>query len=154
MNQDIYYDAVILEDTKSKEDVIGRLSDYLLAKGYVNEQYKAATLEREGLYPTGLATKPVGVAVPHSTAENVIKPAVLLGIARDFIPFTEMGNCEASVDVGIIFMLALQSENNHMNYLKNIVNFCRNEQNVLRLHQAKNSQEASQIFHAEILGSR
>lgn len=154
MAESIYYDAVILEGMKSKEDIICCLSDYLREKGYVNAEYQRATLEREIEYPTGLPTRPIGVAVPHSKAENVIKPAIILGISKELVEFSEMGNASSTLQVGVVFMLALQGENRHLNFLKNIVNFCRVESNVERLYQAASAQAAQAIFLAEIVGSK
>lgn len=150
----IYYDALILEDMNSKEEIICRLSDYLYQKGYVNKEYQSATLERELEYPTGLPTKPVGVAVPHSKAENVLKPAVILAVSRNPVEFSEMGNASSNLQVGIVFMLALQGENRHLNFLKNIVNFCKQENNVTRLYQVSTKEEAYTIFQEEILNGR
>jgi PTS system galactitol-specific IIA component len=149
--ESIYYDAVILEDMNSKEEIISCLANYLRQKGYVNEQYQAATLERELEYPTGLPTKPIGVAVPHSKAENVIRPAIVMAISRKLVEFGEMGNAGASLQVGIVFMLALQGENRHLNFLKHIINFCKQESNVTRLYQVPAREEAYRIFQEEIL---
>ncbi|VBB07268.1 phosphotransferase/anion transporter [Lucifera butyrica] len=149
--ENVYYDAVILENASTKEEVIQYLSGYLMQKGYVNQEYLKATLEREDSCPTGLPTKPVGIAVPHSKAENVIRPAVIMGIAKKLIPFAEMGNSKSVIAVGIIFLLALQGENRHLNYLKNIVNFCKQEDKLMTLYKVTSREEAYRIFHSEIL---
>lgn len=148
----VYYDTIILENMTTREAVIGCLANYLLQKGYVNDQYQAETLAREEVYPTGLPTKPIGIAVPHSKAENVIKPAIILGISKEPVAFAEMGNANATVQAGLVFLLALQGENRHLNYLKNIVDFCKQESNLVRLYQASSQQEANKIFQTEILG--
>lgn len=83
----IYYDMLIMDNIKTKEDAIKYISNYLENKGYVNEQYVNATIKREHVYPTGLATKPIGIAVPHSERENVIEPAVIMGILKKPIEF-------------------------------------------------------------------
>ncbi|CUH95294.1 hypothetical protein P22_1364 [Propionispora sp. 2/2-37] len=151
--ESVYYDAVILNEMNSKEDIICYLADYLHHKGYVNDQYQSATLERESEYPTGLPTKPIGVAVPHSKPENVIKPAIIMGISKNLVEFSDMGNTKATVRVGIVFMLALQGENRHLNFLKNIVNFCKLESNVNKLYHVESKQAAFTIFRNEILGN-
>ncbi|SEJ47772.1 PTS system, galactitol-specific IIA component [Propionispira arboris] len=148
---EVYYHAVILENMKNREDIIRSLSAYLLEKGYVTEQYQSATLEREELYPTGLATKPIGVAVPHSQAENVKRPAIIMGISKNQVAFHEMGNADSEIDVGVVFLLALKKENAHLNYLRNIVNFCKIEENIIRLYQSKSEQEAYNVLATEIL---
>ncbi|MCB2293624.1 PTS sugar transporter subunit IIA [Clostridium algoriphilum] len=150
---DVFYDVVMIKNIKTKEEAISYLANHLHEKGYVNENYGLATIERELTYPTALPTKPIGIAVPHSVAENVIKQAVVLGITDNFVEFNEMGNEDSKVNVGIIFLLALKGENNHLNYLRNIVNYCKVEANVTRLYEAKSVDEANKIFKCEILNT-
>lgn len=147
----IYYDVLLLDKINTKEEAINYMADYLQKKGYVNEEYAAATIEREHVYPTGLATKPIGVAVAHSQSENVMKQSVLLGITKNPIKFCKMEDETCEIDVGIIFMLALKGENTHLNYLKNIVNFCKYEDKTQRLYSVSSEEEAYKIFISEIL---
>ncbi|HEY8805332.1 MAG TPA: PTS sugar transporter subunit IIA [Clostridium sp.] len=147
----VFYDVVMMKNIKTKEEAISYLANHLQKKGYVSENYELATIKRELTYPTALPTKPIGIAVPHSEAENVIKQAVVLGITDNFVEFHEMGNEESKVNVGIIFLLALKGENNHLNYLRNIVNYCKVSDNVSRLYTVKSVDEAYKIFTREIL---
>lgn len=147
----IYYDALLLDNVNTKEEAIAYMAGYLQKKDYVNTKYAAATIEREHVYPTGLATKPIGVAVAHSQSENVIGQSVLLGITKKPIKFCKMEDSKSEIDVGIIFMLALKGENTHLNYLKNIVNFCKYEDKTERLYSVQSAEEAYKIFLYEIL---
>ena len=147
----IYYDVLLLNNIDTKEEALTYMADYLQKKDYVNSKYAAATIEREHTYPTGLATKPIGVAVAHSQSENVIKQSVLLGIAKKPIKFCKMEDEKCEIDVGVVFLLALKGENTHINYLKNIVNFCKYEDKTHRLYSAPTAEEAYKIFISEIL---
>jgi PTS system galactitol-specific IIA component len=141
----------MLDNINTKEEAITCMAGYLQEKGYVNTEYAAATIEREHVYPTGLATMPIGVAVAHSQSENVIKQSVLLGIAKKPIKFCKMEDDTCEIDVGIIFLLALKGENTHLNYLKNIVNFCKYEDKTERLYAIPSAEEAYKVFISEIL---
>ena len=46
--------------------------------GYVNENYLNGLIAREREFPTGLITKYLNIALPHSECEYVEKPFVLL----------------------------------------------------------------------------
>ncbi|MDQ0203697.1 PTS sugar transporter subunit IIA [Pectinatus haikarae] len=146
-----FYDAAILSEAKTKRDVISFLAKDLFEKGYVNEDYCKATLEREDNYPTGLATKPIGIAVPHSNPENVLKEAIVVAIIPKAVKFAEMGNNASLIDVGIVFMLALKGENNHLNYLKNIVNYFKQQENVLSFHALRSKTQMKSILLQDIL---
>ena len=149
--EDVFYDVVLMKNIKTKEEAISYLAKHLQKKGYVNENYELATIKREHIFPTALPTKPIGIAVPHSETENVMKQAVVLGITDNLIEFSEMGNDESKVNVGIMFLLALKGEDNHLNYLRNIVNYCKVEDNVSRLYTSKSVNEAYRILINEIL---
>ncbi|WP_196594504.1 PTS sugar transporter subunit IIA [Pectinatus sottacetonis] len=150
-SQDILYDAVILKEAKTKEDVITELSNHLLKKGYVNKDYCAATLDREDNYPTGLSTKPIGIAVPHSNPDNVLTEAVIVAVSENLVKFNEMGNNTSLVDVGIIFLLALKGENNHLNYLKNIINYFKQSNNVNFFYKLRPEKQIKNIFLKDVL---
>ena len=149
--EDVFYDAAILNSVKTKEDVITFLSDYLFDKGYVNKNYRKATLEREINYPTGLATKPTGIAVPHSNPENVLKEAIIAAVISETVKFAEMGNNKSVIDVGIVFLLALKGENNHLNYLKNIVNYFKQQKNVISFHASRSKSQIKTVLVKDIL---
>jgi len=146
----IYYDVLMLEDINTKEEAIAYMADYLQKKNHVNKEYVNATIKREHIYPTGLETKPIGMAIPHSESENVIKQSVILGISKKPIKFYKMEDDKWEIDVGIIFMLALKGENKHLNYLKNIVNFCKYDKKTERLYSATSAEEAYKILISEI----
>lgn len=146
-----FYDAAILKKARTKEDVISFLARDLFEKGYVNENYCNATLERENNYPTGLSTKPIGIAVPHSNPENVIKEAVIVAVTPNLVKFAEMGNNDSLIDVGIIFLLALKGENNHLNYLRNIVNYFKQKDNVVSFHALQSEQQLKNVLLGDIL---
>lgn len=147
----IYYDVLIAENLNTQEEVIAHIAAYLKEKDFVNDQYAAATIERERVFPTGLNTKPIGIAVPHSEAENVLRPAVILCICKNPVEFYTMENNQTKIEAGVIFLLALKGENKHLNYLKNIVNYCKYEENLEALYHVASKDEAQQIFMSKIL---
>jgi PTS system galactitol-specific IIA component len=147
----IYYDVLIVDDIKTQETAIKHIAGYLQEKGFVNDKYADATIERERVFPTGLSTSPIGIAVPHSEHENVIRPAVVMCISKKPVEFYTMENNGTKIDAGIMFLLALKGENKHLNYLKNIVNYCKYEENLEKLYHIESKAEAYQIFMSQIL---
>jgi len=100
----------LIADTS--EDAIRILGGKLLENGYVHNTFIPAVLEREKNFSTGLPTDPIGVAIPHTDAHHVIKPAICVGISPKPIIFHEMGDPEsADVEVQVIIMLAIPDKN-------------------------------------------
>lgn len=93
------------------EDVVNQMAESLEERGYVKDSYSSAVLEREKVFPTGLPTEPIGVAIPHTDAEHVNNDAISIGILKEPVQFEEMGTSGGStfVDVSIITMLAISN---------------------------------------------
>ncbi|MBF7097478.1 PTS sugar transporter subunit IIA [Alkalibacter mobilis] len=150
-SEKVFHDVLLLKKLSTKEEVIKRISDHLKSKGYINEQYYQATLDREELFPTGLQTESIGIAIPHSDAVNVNHPAIVMAILDRPVEFADMSNKSNKVDVGVVFFMALKGEDNQINYLRNIADFCKQKSNVEILYNVKDEEEAKKIFVGNIL---
>ena len=93
------------------EDVVNQMAESLEVLDYVKDSFSHAVLEREQVFPTGLPTKPIGIAIPHTDAEHVNSDAIAIGILKEPVQFEEMGTSGGStfVDVSIITMLAISN---------------------------------------------
>ena len=110
----------LFDESVTKEDAIKTLAAHLHDQGYVKESFSSAVLEREKIYPTGLPTLPVGVAIPHTDTEHVISSALAVGILSNPVTFQEMGSLDANVDVHIISMMAISNPKSVMPVLRNL----------------------------------
>lgn len=94
-------------DAASDLDVLGVLSDRLLAAGHVTDTFAAAVRAREERHPTGLPTA-IAAAIPHTDPEHVERPGLALATLADPVAFGEMGRPGgARVDVRLVVMLVL-----------------------------------------------
>jgi PTS system galactitol-specific IIA component len=114
-------------------EAIDRLSELLLKKGYVTDQYAAKTKEREEGFPTALPTEPVGVAIPHTWAEFCIEPAVAVAILKEPIPWIEMGTKDKLRDVQIVLALSITQPEKQVHFLKTIIDFFVKPENIENL---------------------
>lgn len=137
---------VIGMDVKDKTEAIEKLAERLESLGYVNGEYKNAVLEREKVFPTGLPTKGVGVAIPHTDIKYVIKSAIAVGILKKPVFFNVMGNPEEEVEVKVIFMLALKEPQLQINILRDLVNIFQNETLLEKIAESKNELEILEML--------
>lgn len=115
-------DLVLLNiDAKDDSRCIERLGTVLLEKNCVKNTYIQAVKEREKMYPTGLSTDGVGVAIPHTMADHVNKPAVAIGTLEKPVLFGLMGDDEKKVEVQIIFQLAISDPSEQLEMLQSLV---------------------------------
>ncbi|WP_376794552.1 PTS sugar transporter subunit IIA [Thermogemmatispora sp.] len=74
----------------SKEELFARVHEELWRRGQVHPSYLAGVQERERQYPTGLDFGEFAVALPHVDFEHVIRPALVVALLSQPLPFQAM----------------------------------------------------------------
>jgi len=98
----------IFDHVKSRDDAVLALVDLLEKKGFVKPSFGEAVLKREKIFPTGLNTQPVNIAIPHTDSEHVNQGAIAIGVLPAPVQFYEMGSENTLLDVSIICVLAIK----------------------------------------------
>ncbi|OUM83682.1 MAG: hypothetical protein C6P37_13195 [Caldibacillus debilis] len=130
-------------NVNDKAELISILAKPLLEKKYVTAEFAEKVLEREEKFPTGLPLKKIGVAIPHTDPKYVLKNAISIGVLKKPLPFKVMASPEQSVNVGIIFLLALNDSEKHLEILQKLISLIQNEK---ALFQILNGSK-DEIFH-------
>lgn len=122
----IHKELIILDyEAESREKLLKDLSKILIENGYAKESYTEGLLKREELYPTGLNTAGIKVAIPHTDSIHVNKPGILVARLKNPVVFKEMGNGINDIEAKLIFMLAVINPNHQVNTLGKLMNiFC------------------------------
>ena len=92
---------------KSKEDALHQLYEVLLKNGKVKTSFYDAVLERERDYPTGLELEEYNAAIPQVVPAHVEHSAMGIAVLDTPVTFQRMDDDEATVDVNVIFNIAL-----------------------------------------------
>ncbi|MCT4379576.1 PTS sugar transporter subunit IIA [Leuconostoc pseudomesenteroides] len=106
--------------SNSWEDVLRHLSEKMVESGSVKSSYIDAVVEREKEFPTGLNTEGVGIAIPHTDAEHVIRDQIAVLRLKNPVTFLQMGDGEP-VEAKLIFMLALTKPHEQLSMLQKLV---------------------------------
>lgn len=136
----------IFDKTVSRDEAIDKLTSLLEAGGYVKPSFRQAVIEREKIFPTGLPTQPVGIAIPHTDAEHVNSGAIAVGILKEPVVFSEMGNPESNVEVFIITMLAISEPDLLIPFLRKLAKTFQNADFLLGLKSAATGEEVVQKY--------
>jgi galactitol PTS system EIIA component len=127
---------------KSDMDIISYLADQFYQKELVGESFKNSAIEREQQFPTGLATKTVGVAIPHTDVSHVIKNSIGIAVLKEPVEFRMMGIPESKVDVKVVFLLALSQPQGHLEVLKKLTGFFESDFFLPELISSSTDEEA------------
>ena len=114
-------------DCGSKEEALRKLSDRLLEGGYVNASFYDAVLEREANYPTGLLLPGCNVAIPHVSPEYIEKSGLAIAVLKTPVLFHRMDESTETVDVHVIFNIALADGDKQVEVLQTIMSLITDE---------------------------
>lgn len=134
----------------SQEELFRELADPLVAAGKVKEDFAAHVLSREHSFPTGLPLDGFGVAIPHTDAEHVIAPAIAVATLGKPIGFKVMGDPDQTVQVSIVFMLALNEGHAHLEFLQKIIRLAQDSEGIGSLFSAQSDEELWQQVKARL----
>lgn len=140
-------DLILLNvEAKKSEDVINMLGKIMLSKNYVKDDYIDAVLERERSLPTGLDTKDICVAIPHTDSGHVNASSVGIATLKDPVQFSMMVDPEKKLNIDIVFLLAVKDPNSQIKLLKNLMSVFQNEQLLKNLKSAGNKKEVIDLL--------
>ncbi|MCF6097508.1 PTS sugar transporter subunit IIA [Thermovorax subterraneus] len=127
-------------------DVFKVLFEKLFKNGYVKETFLEGIINREKSYPTGLLLGKNNVAIPHTDAEHVLKPAIALATLARPVIFRNMANPQEEVPVKIVFMLALNSPHSQVEMLQQLVSLFQNDDILNQILNVKGGDEVIEII--------
>lgn len=119
------------------EDVINYLGSLMFSKGFIKDSYVKAVIDREKIYPTGLPTMPVKVAIPHTDSSHVNKSAIGIAILDKPVDFMMMGGTGESLAVEIVFLLAIEDPALQLKTLKILMNVFQDNKLLTKLKASK-----------------
>ncbi len=132
--------AVVLGmEAQNAEEVIRKLGTELLNAGFVRDSFVDAVIDREKTMPTGL---PLGgeynAAIPHADVEHVIMSGVGIATLKRPVAFHNMLTPEETVDIQLVFILALDRPGAQVKMLQGIAAILQNPKLVATLMHAAN----------------
>lgn len=133
-------------DAKSDKEVMEQLGGLFIREGYAKESYVDALITREKEFPTGLDVDGVGVAIPHTDVSHVNKAGIAIGILREPVTFVQMATDNETVEVGLIFMLAVVNPNEHIDQLQRIIAIIQDKNVLNKLLEAKDTNQIIEII--------
>ncbi len=98
-------------------------------------------IEREKVFPTGIKTGTINVAIPHADSEHVIAPAMAVSILSHPVDFNRMDVPDQKIPVKIIFMLAIKNSNEQLSSLKELMELVQSLYLLESLYKARTPKE-------------
>lgn len=148
--EELSKDTIFLSiDAKNTDEIFEKLGGNLVDLGIAKETYVDALKEREKNFPTGIIINEDGLALalPHTSVDYVNKSAISIATLKNPVKFNVMGGAEDEFcSVNIVFMLAVDDPNAHLEQLQRIVQIFQDSQFLEDLTNADNPEKVIDIF--------
>lgn len=119
MGTEIFSNIQVINVSKQdRVEVLTEMAQKVVDAGYAKPEFIDAVIKREEVYPTGLHTQGVEVAIPHADPEWTIQPSMCVGLLKDAVDFEPMGGEGSTVKAGLIFMLTIADPSEHLEFLQ------------------------------------
>lgn len=133
-------------EAESYEEVMEQLGGVLIREGYAKDSYVNALITREKEFPTGLDVDGVGVAIPHTDVSHVKKAGIAIGVLKNPVTFVQMGTDDESVEVGLVFMLAVVNPNEHIDQLQRIIAIIQDKEVLCNIQKVKDTKQIIELI--------
>lgn len=133
------------------QDAIRKACKPLVLHGHTTQFYPDDVIARETMWPTGLPTTPVAIAIPHALiSDNIIRPQIAACVLSAPVPFAQSGGTaeDETLDVQLIFILALKDAQTQLGVLQNLMAVFSDEELLTGLLNANSPEEFIHIFTA------
>ncbi|MEX0381037.1 PTS sugar transporter subunit IIA [Leuconostoc sp. MS02] len=140
-------DKVIVLDfeAQNRTEALEALAQKFVDQKIVQISFKNAVLKREEKFPTGLATETIGVAIPHTDVQHVIRSQIGVMRLKSPVNFFQMGDGK-DVPVKIIFMLALTQPHEQLEMLQKLIGLIQNDTLLTEILNADSSEKVISIL--------
>lgn len=131
---------------EDQKDAISFLANELIQQQIVKPSFFEAVWEREKNYPTGLQTQGGGIAIPHTDSSHVNLKAVTLGVLKQPVTFHMMENPNQSIEVDLIFMLAMKDSKSQVEMLQELVSIIQDPNSLDAIRRAESAEQVLNIL--------
>ena len=142
---------LLQHEANDADEIIHALSERLHSYGAVEAGYAQATIDRERLHPTGLPTKPFGIAFPHADADGVLQPSLAVATLKETVAFQNMGDPEEVLAVEIVFLLANKDPEEQVQALRSLATVFGQPEKLEELRSEIDADKAADWLRRELL---
>ena len=132
--------------TESKDEILRYMGQKLLDKKIVKDTYPEAVVTREKEFPTGIPSKNLGIAIPHTVADHVVEPKVAISILKKPVEFQMMGEPGQKVQVSLIIMIAINNPDLQIDFLQKLVSIIEDHELLQKMKDSKSTDEVYKLL--------
>jgi len=134
----------------TSDEVIHYLAEQLHQDGKVKDTFEQAVKDREKVYPTGLPTGKIAVAIPHTNVEYVNEAAIAFATLAEPVKFHNMAVTDQTVDAQVVVMLAMKNPHSQVSMLQKLMALFQDQALLAQLQQISDNEQLFKIVSEHI----
>ena len=125
------------EQFTTTDELFASVHQVAFDAGYVREDFLPRVTDREATFPTGIQLEKMGVAIPHTDAECILKEFVAVVVNQAPVPFKSMEDLNQTVQANIVFVLGINQPHAQLEMLQSLMGLLQNEELLAQLCQSE-----------------
>lgn len=138
--------ALFQVEAQTAEEVIKIGANELFKRGIVKDTYYNHVIEREKVFPTGLYTGNLSMAIPHTDSEYVNRSQIIFMSLKNPVNFKAMDDGNVNVPVSLVFMIAMKEKHEQVNTLSSLIALCQTEEARRNLFECDSIERFTEII--------
>lgn len=130
---------------QDEEELFELIAKRLEQLGYVNSGYLEGIKSREMIFPTGLITEYLNIALPHSDTEYIERPFIYITRTTKPIKVKQMGDNQ-EMEVKDLFFLGIKEPSKQVGLLQELMFLFQNEAFVSELKRTTENKAVFNLF--------
>lgn len=134
------------ESYQTSDDLFDGVFAKAFELGNVREDFLPRVKQRERTFPTGIQLENMGVAIPHTDAECILKEFVAVVVNKKPVPFHNMEDLDKTVEASVVFVLGLNQAHAQLEMLQSLMVLIQNDDVLNQIRQASSAEEVLTII--------
>ncbi|MGX7263815.1 PTS sugar transporter subunit IIA [Enterococcus crotali] len=130
---------------QNEEELFECIAKRLTQVGYVNDGYLEGITSREKVFPTGLITEYLNIALPHSDTKYIERPFIYIVRTTKPIKVKQMGDNQ-EMEVRDLFFLGIKEPSKQVGLLQELMVLFQNEAFVSELKMTTENEDMFKLF--------
>ncbi|MEI5990499.1 hypothetical protein A5881_001992 [Enterococcus termitis] len=130
---------------QNEEELFECIAKRLTQVGYVNDGYLEGITSREKVFPTGLITEYLNIALPHSDTKYIERPFIYIVRTTKPIKVKQMGDNQ-EMEVRDLFFLGIKEPSKQVGLLQELMVLFQNEAFVSELKMTTKNEDMFKLF--------
>lgn len=132
---------------ESQEEALRTMAQSFVDNGDSKPSYPQAIIDREKVYPTGLPAAAFDIAISHCDSDHVNRSAIGVTVLDEPVEFQMMGGMgDGSLQVKIIFMLAIKDPKAQVPTLQKMMAVIQNKELLTSIQTAQTVDEVYDLL--------